>query len=283
MKDSQWKLQRLVEACKSRAGLVQNSAEYLESLLLKSESSHLMGLEGYEGSSGIGMEGIHSEGPRGGETCDENKNESDVMLYLLWEIECSLQMMHTEDRHETLKLVNAVLNGYIREKYGRGLSEHIEIRLHMLFDSNDSIYLLDKKYTWIVREVYNVVHRDNVPAGMLEQHPQCVSNSIEFLQLFQCRLLQWQRRANAVRQLYLKLKDMLQWWPQFPLVRTICILPCFSFKSLVRGRNGCHFELVNFKHKLRTDVLRIQINLALGWIPEYLVDGKLTFVQAMAW
>ena len=46
---------------------------------------------------------------------------------------------------------------------------------------------------------------------------------------------------------------------------------------------GCGFKCVNLKHNLGIDILSVQLNITLEWIPEDLVDVKSTLVQVMAW
>ena len=38
------------------------------------------------------------------------------------------------------------------------------------------------------------------------------------------------------------------------------------------------YKCVNFKHNLVIDMLRLQVNTTLKWMPEDLVDGKSTLV-----
>ena len=49
------------------------------------------------------------------------------------------------------------------------------------------------------------------------------------------------------------------------------------------GRCGYDFESVNFKYDLGIDILSIQINITLEWMPEDHIDGQPTLVQVMAW
>ena len=48
--------------------------------------------------------------------------------------------------------------------------------------------------------------------------------------------------------------------------------------SLPSERCGGDFKCVNFKHNLCIDILSIQVNITLEWMPEELVDGKWTLV-----
>ena len=48
---------------------------------------------------------------------------------------------------------------------------------------------------------------------------------------------------------------------------------------LAPGRFGCDSKCVHFKHILRNDILNIQVNIYLEWMPEDLVDVKWTLAR----
>ena len=50
----------------------------------------------------------------------------------------------------------------------------------------------------------------------------------------------------------------------------------YHVNSSFPGRCGCNFKCINFKHKLGIDILSIQVNFTLEWLPEDLVDCKST-------
>ena len=51
---------------------------------------------------------------------------------------------------------------------------------------------------------------------------------------------------------------------------------------MAMGRFGNDFQCTAFKHNLRINILNMQVNIALGWMPEGLVDEEWTSVQVMA-
>ena len=44
----------------------------------------------------------------------------------------------------------------------------------------------------------------------------------------------------------------------------------------------CDFKCADLKYNWGIDILSIQVNITLKWMPEDLVDGKSTFIQVMA-
>ena len=56
-----------------------------------------------------------------------------------------------------------------------------------------------------------------------------------------------------------------------------------QINSLSPRKYDCDFKCLYFIHNVGIDILCIQINIALEWMPEGSVDGKSILVQVMVW
>ena len=53
--------------------------------------------------------------------------------------------------------------------------------------------------------------------------------------------------------------------------------------SLAPGRCGCDFKYIIFKHNLGINILSIQVDITVEWMPDDRIDFKTALVQVMAW
>ena len=56
-----------------------------------------------------------------------------------------------------------------------------------------------------------------------------------------------------------------------------------ELKLLFPEKCGWDFKCVKFKHNLKIEILNIQVNITLEWMPEDFIGDKSTLVQVMAW
>ena len=126
------------------------------------------------------------------------------------------------------------------------------------------------KLQWILSQNTIIFIEEDAFENVCKWHqflfsPQCVN------------LLMPLMRAYIINKTY-------SWWPSAGLHKVIICPKDFwgrilipyskTVDSLSPGRYGCEFWWVNFEHNFGIDILSIQINITLEWMPEDLIDGS---------
>ena len=170
----------------------------------------------------------------GRDPTNDEEPTSENKLLLLLDIEEGLMLLHHKDYYTELwgKLIAFMrhkMNTIIRERplvyYVERFDEHEDYILRMMWESNDSVWLL-KTDQWgarfwsILQKFQGFMKRVYSADIGSDQYPKTRPDREQLLSTFQERLHQWKIRFDFLQHQYLFLHDMLESWPQPHQVRT---------------------------------------------------------------
>ena len=195
-------------------------------------------------------EGGHQNESRSIEHNNDQEPSSENKLLMLLDIEEGLRTLRHRIDYVLLwrKFVNIMrheMDTIIRERpniyYVERFDEHEDYILRMLWESNDSVWLL-KTDPWgprqwpILQKVRDFTKHIYSADIKLEQYPKTQPDREQLLSMFRERLIQWKTRLNFLQHQCSLLDDMLKYWPQHRQVRTHCFdkKRCMSLVSSMK-------------------------------------------------
>ena len=171
--------------------------------------------------------------------CGLQRPTLESILLVLLDIEEGLRMLHCRKDYIHLRgQLTAIMRhemDMISRCYFCHADEHDDYILRMLWESNDSVWLLktehmsaDRQWHFLLR-VYDFMKQIYSADIKSEPYPNARADIEQVSTTFQKRLLQWENRFDFLRRLHLYLHYMLEFWPQDRQVRT----HCFSNEAFV--------------------------------------------------
>ena len=147
-----------------------------------------------------------------------NKND-DQKLQMLKDIEQCLGMLH--DNPDYLQPVE-IINIAFQKKYGKDIPKNIKLGLKMSSERYNCIYLLGGGYGWLMK-IHDILQQMEICEGCAQQHLQHGTDRCELLESFQEMQQQLRGRLDILNSMYRLLEIIMEYWPPFPPVRSLCV------------------------------------------------------------